>query len=62
MRDYAERLGLECDIAEQHPHLLRTQVAFTVHGPKRKVDEFALGLRAQGWATVRAESNVLNPL
>jgi hypothetical protein len=62
MLRYADELGLECEIAERHPHLMRTQVAFSVTGPKRKIDEFARGLRAEGWATVRAEGNVLNPL
>ena len=27
MREYADRLGLECEVVE-HPHLLQTQVAF----------------------------------
>jgi hypothetical protein len=54
MRDWADRLGLECTIVE-HPHILRTQVAFTVTGPKGKIDEFARGLRAEEWQTIRAE-------
>lgn len=62
MLRYADELGLECEIAERHPHLMRTQVAFSVTGPKRKIDEFAQGLRAEGWATVRTEGTVLNPL
>lgn len=62
MLRYAQELGLQCEIAERHPHLLRTQVAFSVTGPKRKIDEFARGLLAEGWSTVRAEGNVLNPL
>jgi hypothetical protein len=62
MLAWADRLGLECKIIE-HPHLLRTQVAFTVTGPRRKVDEFARGLAAEGWAVVRAEEMVmLGPL
>jgi hypothetical protein len=58
MSDGAQRLGLECAIVE-HPHLLRTQVAFTVTGPKRKIDEFSKDLVAEGWATIRAETNVM---
>jgi hypothetical protein len=54
MREWADRLGLECTIVE-HPHILRTQVAFTVTGPKGKIDEFARGLRAEEWQTIRAE-------
>lgn len=58
MLDWAERLGLECRIIE-HPHLLTTQVALTVTGPKRKVDEFAQGLKAEELATFRAERGVM---
>jgi hypothetical protein len=58
MRSWAERLGLECKIVE-HPHLLTTQVAFTVTGPKRKIDEFSQGLVAEGWAYVRTDNAVL---
>jgi hypothetical protein len=58
MRDWADRLGLECAIVE-HPHMLTTQVAFTVTGPKRKIDEFARGLRAEEWQTIRAEHAVI---
>lgn len=62
MLDWVTRLGLECKIIE-HPHLLTTQVGFTVTGPKRKIDEFWRGLTAEGWATVRAETGVmLSPL
>jgi hypothetical protein len=46
MSVWAERLGVECEIVE-HPHLLSTQIAFTVTGPRRKLDEFASGLRAE---------------
>jgi hypothetical protein len=58
MLDWAEKLGLECQIIE-HPHLLTTQVALTVTGPKRKVDEFARGLKAEELATFRAERGVM---
>ncbi len=57
MREAADQLGLTCEIVE-HPHLLRTQVAFTVTGPKRKVDEFARDLEAEGWAFVRTELGI----
>jgi hypothetical protein len=58
MRDWADRLELQCAIVE-HPHLLTTQVAFTVTGPKRKIDEFARGLREEEWQTIRAERWVI---
>jgi hypothetical protein len=58
MREWADRLGLECTIVE-HPHILRTQVAFTVTGPKGKIDEFARGLRAEEWRTIRTEQAVM---
>jgi hypothetical protein len=62
MLDWAGRLGVECRIIE-HPHLLTTQVGFTVTGPKRKLDEFSQGLAAEGWANVRTETGVmLSPL
>jgi hypothetical protein len=58
MHDWADKLGLECAIVE-HPHLLTTQVAFTVTGPKRKIDEFSRGLTAEEWATIRTEGSVM---
>ncbi|MFI5009011.1 MAG: hypothetical protein ACHQDY_01915 [Solirubrobacterales bacterium] len=62
MRGAADRLGLECEIVE-HPHLLTTQVAFTVTGPRRKIDEFSQGLIAEGWAYIRTDDAVmLSPL
>ena len=62
MRDWADRLGVECKIVE-HPHLLTTQVGFTVTGPRRRIDEFAQGLAAEERATIRTETAVmLSPL
>ncbi|HTU78002.1 MAG TPA: hypothetical protein VMF09_04510 [Solirubrobacteraceae bacterium] len=58
MRDWADKLGLQCEIIE-HPHLLSTQVAFHVTGPRRKLDEFARGLRAEELATIRTETAVM---
>jgi hypothetical protein len=58
LRDWASRLGVDCELVE-HPHLLATQVAFTVTGPRRKVEEFIAGVRAEENATIRAESTVL---
>jgi hypothetical protein len=58
MLNWAKQLGIECEIME-HPHLLTTQVAFTVTGPKRKIDEFAKGLNAEEVATLRTERQVM---
>jgi hypothetical protein len=62
MLNWANKLGVQCTMIE-HPHLLTTQVGFTVTGPKRKIDEFAQGLKAEGSATMRTERAVmLSPL
>lgn len=62
MRNWADQLGLRCEIVE-HPHLLSAQVAFTVTGPARKVDEFEAGLGAGERRTIRTENVVmLSPL
>jgi hypothetical protein len=62
MGEWADKLDLKCEVIER-PHLLTTQVAFTVTGPKRKMDEFAEGLRAEELATMRTERAVmLSPL
>jgi hypothetical protein len=54
MRDGAAKLGLGCEVHE-HPHLLSTQVAFTVTGPRRKLDEFADVLKEEELVTMRFE-------
>jgi hypothetical protein len=62
MLEWAAKLGVKCAFVE-HPHLLTTQVGFTVTGPKGKIDEFAEGLRAEELATMRTERLVmLSPL
>jgi hypothetical protein len=58
LRAWAAKLDLECEIIE-HPHMLTTQLAFTVTGPKRKVDEFSQGLAAEERQTIRAETTVM---
>lgn len=58
IREWADKLALECSIVE-HPHLLTTQLAFTVTGPKRKVEEFSRGLSAEERATIRTETAVM---
>jgi hypothetical protein len=55
----AGELGVECKLVE-HPHLLRTQVAFTATGPHRKVEQFFRGLEAEERATIRTETGVIS--
>lgn len=57
MLSWAERLGLECKLIE-HPHLLTTQIGFTVTGPRKQVEEFSRGLIAEGWTMVRTEESI----
>lgn len=60
--DGAAKLGLECEVHE-HPHLLSTQVAFTVTGPRHKIDEFAGELHEEQRLTLRADrEQMLSPL
>jgi hypothetical protein len=59
MKTWAEELGISCEIIEQHPHLLDDQLAFTITGPTRKLDEFETGLRAEELATIRTERQVM---
>jgi hypothetical protein len=62
LNEWASELGVQCKVFE-HPHLLKTQVGFTVTGPKRKLDEFAQGLAAEERAVFRTERAVmLSPL
>lgn len=62
MLNSAIELGIECKILE-HPHLLTTQVGFSVTGPKRKIAEFVQGLTAEERATFRTDRAVmLSPL
>jgi hypothetical protein len=58
MVTWAQELGLEYEVIE-HPHTLTSQLAFTVTGPRRKIDEFAQGLRAEEIATMRTERSVM---
>jgi len=62
MLGWAEKLGLKCTMI-QHPHLLTSQIAFTVTGPRRRIGEFEAGLKAEELATMRTEREVmLSPL
>jgi hypothetical protein len=58
MVEWADKLGVECTIIE-HPHLLTSQVGFTVTGPRHKLDEFSAGLKAEETTTIRSENSVI---
>jgi len=53
----ATRLELEYKLVE-HRHLLTTQVAFTVTGPRHAVAEFERELRATARTTVRTQEEI----
>ncbi len=55
LREYADRLGLECEVVEHH-HVLQTQVAFKLTGPRRKIAEFRSALERDSWTSIRADS------
>lgn len=60
--EWVSELGVQCKVIE-HRHLLNSQVGFAVTGSKRKLDEFAEGLKAEERATIRTETAVmLSPL
>jgi hypothetical protein len=56
--DEAREQGVELEIVE-HPHLLTTQVAFTLTGPTRKVDGVVADIRARAGQVTLLESNPL---
>jgi hypothetical protein len=58
MHETAANLDLQLTVTE-HRHLLTCQVLFQVTGPKRKIDEFAEGLKAYELATMRTELAVM---
>lgn len=54
MTGMAQQLGLDCQVV-QHRHLLSSQLAFTVHGPRFKIEEFRRALIQEGAGTIRAD-------
>jgi hypothetical protein len=58
MTAWAQKLGLKVELIE-HPHLLTSQVAFTVTGPKHEIDEFRRALNEEERQTIRAERQVM---
>lgn len=53
--DEARELGVELSIVE-HPHLLTTQIAFTLTGPTRMVDTVVSDLEERAGAVTRLET------
>lgn len=59
--DEAREVGVELSIVE-HPHLLTTQLAFTLTGPTEKVEQVVADLQARAGAVTRLETAYLTPL
>ena len=59
--DEAREAGVELSIVE-HPHLLTTQIAFTLTGPTAKVDGVIEDLRNRAGQATRLETAYLTPL
>jgi hypothetical protein len=59
--DEAREAGVELSIVE-HPHLLTTQIAFTLTGPTSKVDGVIEDLRNRAGQATRLETAYLTPL
>jgi hypothetical protein len=59
--DEAREAGVELSIVE-HPHLLTTQIAFTLTGPTAKVDGVIEDLRSRAGQATRLETAYLTPL
>jgi hypothetical protein len=54
-QDEAKEAGVELSFTE-HPHLLTTQIAFTLTGPGAKVEELITDMKARAGALTRFES------
>jgi hypothetical protein len=57
----ARARGVKLSIVE-HPHLLTTQIAFTLTGPSEAVDEVIVDLQARAQGITRIESANLTPI
>jgi hypothetical protein len=56
---YAAGLGLSC-VTVEHPHLLTTQIAFTLTGPTSTIDEFASYLKGAARHTIRMSESLVS--
>jgi hypothetical protein len=59
--DEARQLGVELSIVE-HPHLLSTQIAFTLTGPTGKVEQVIADMNTRAGLTTRLETAYLSPI
>jgi hypothetical protein len=59
--DEARELGVGLSIVE-HPHLLKTQIVFTLTGPAGKVEEVIADMQDRAGATTRLETAYLTPI
>ena len=58
--DEARELGVELAIVE-HPHLLSTQIVFTLTGPRGKIDQVIGDMRDRAGAATRLGTGYLTP-
>lgn len=58
MVGYAQSVGLECEVVE-HPHLLFTQIVFTVTGAHNDVAAFAHYLKSEAQASSRIDPGLI---
>jgi hypothetical protein len=59
--DEARELGVELSIVE-HPHLLKTQIVFTLTGPAGNVEQVIADMQDRAGATTRLETAYLTPI
>jgi hypothetical protein len=59
--DEARALGVELSIVER-PHLLSTQIVFTLTGPTGKVEQVVADMNSRAGAATRLETAYLTPL
>lgn len=55
---FAEQEGLRCEAVE-HPHLLSSQVVFTVSGNPKQVEEFIAYVRKDAQSTTRIDQGLI---
>jgi hypothetical protein len=55
---FAEQEGLRCEVVE-HPHLLSSQVVFTVTGEPERVEQFVRYVREDARSTTRIDAGLI---
>jgi hypothetical protein len=58
LTNYARGCGLDCRVVE-HPHLLSTQIAFSLTGPVAAIDDFQAYATREARRTIRVDSGVI---